>query len=163
MLSVAGVDELLFFFFLLPWLLDRPSESGLASDAGRTAGSCHQEERAPPTAPTESGKLLPPPRERKTLQSAHAGVQQFCLQASAGEGLCQIQLSKFMRQQSLLVTRALGRDWFLTSSPEIFFQRGVRRRCAAMLGSARLGSAGKGWFKGAVQAQWAGPSQVVVN
>lgn len=33
---------------------------------------------------------------------------------------CHIQLSKCVRQQSLLVTRAWGRDWFLTSSPEIF-------------------------------------------
>lgn len=33
---------------------------------------------------------------------------------------CHIQLSKCACQQSLLVTRARGRDWFLTSSPEIF-------------------------------------------
>lgn len=77
-----------------------------------------------------------------------------------------IQLSKPMRQQSQLVMRALGRDWFLTSSPEVF----PASHEAEMWGDALLCSSEwmahssvKGPFKGTVQAQWADFSQDVVN
>lgn len=48
-------------------------------------------------------------------------------------GLCHIQLSKCTRQQSLLVMRALGRDGFLTSSPEIVPTRHEEEVCGDAL------------------------------
>lgn len=86
--------------------------------------------------------------------------------ASAFEGSCHIQLSKCMRQQSLLVMRALGRDWFLTSSPEIFPTSHEAEMCGDAPNCSSAGMAHdavEGSFKGAVQTQWADPSQVVVN
>lgn len=47
--------------------------------------------------------------------------------------LCHIQLSKCTRQQSLLVMRALGRNGFLTSSPEIFPARHEAEMCSDAL------------------------------
>lgn len=60
--------------------------------------------------------------------TAHSLSCSFCWR-----GLCHIQLSKCMRQQSLLVMRALGRDWFLTSSPEIFPTRHEAEMCGDAL------------------------------
>lgn len=62
-----------------------------------------------------------------SCSTVHSLSCSFCRRA-----LCHIQLSKCMRQQSLLVARALGRDWLLTSSPWNISNKA--EKCAAMHG-----------------------------
>lgn len=92
------------------------------------------------------GKMCSSPKRcegrEADLVSCSTGRTLSC--SSCWRGLCHIQLSKCARQQSPLVMRATGREWFRTSSPETL-PAGARGRSAWRRAPVLLGGSGL-WF-----------------